>query len=356
MVMRARVTLRREGSQERWLLQLTIDGEAPRAVAPAGGVVGVDIGWRQHEDGSFRVACWASADGLDKGELVLSAVDVAALRKPAEIRARRDREFDSVRVALAPLLVGAPEWLATATATMPQWKSQARLAAVVRRWRKERYARDEKAYEIAEAWRYHDQHLWDWECAQRNQSLRHRREVYRRWAFDLARRYETVVIEDRVDDGGKAMDLRPFARYPETEQGGVVPVEMIDLHRSNRFLCAPSQARDALRDAVCARAGRLVKRAVERTTTTCWECGVVQKDMHPEEAIDYTCEACGVTWDQDLNAAINLCERYLAAPDPVPARGANPAKYEGRFVRRRREAVEKKEKRRTARKVSAKVA
>lgn len=303
VIKRATVALRKIGPRDEWSVTITVDRSAsagssnPRRAAPERSV-GIDVGWRQL-DGATRVAAWHGSDGAF-GELVLPEQLLSQVRKADDLRAIRDRAFNIARDALVVALDRTtgddPEtapWLTEATSTLSQWRSPARLAALAVRWRDKGFSPEQaEAYAALEAWRYHDHHLWEWETSQRTKALRHRREVFRIFAAGLAKRYEKLVLEE--------FDLRPMARHESPESG----VAENTSARSMRQLAAPSELRLVLVNAF----GGAEKVPAHDTTRTCNACESVQQWDQAAE-ISHTCSACGVRWDQDANAALNILRR-----------------------------------------------
>lgn len=372
------VSLRKIGPREEWSVAITVDltaaapGRPTGDVTQASGSVAIDLGWRQLPDETWqrlrtkdgvtamatetgpavRVAAWY--DGTSDGTLVLPGRLISQLRKAEDLRSIRDRNFDAARIALAAALGRMTSdgpvspWLIEATATLSQWKSPGRLAALALRWKNERFEGDAEAYDALEAWRYHDYHLWEWECSQRTKALRHRREVYRIFAADLARKYERLVLED--------FDLRKMAKHETVESG----VPEIKEARSMRQLTAPSELRLALINAF---SGRFEKVPAPGTTYTCHACGSAETWNQAKE-ISHTCSACGATWDQDDNAAKNILARASGGGgdgNPGPARDNENARdsapvAEKRWAKAKRMRAEKDARGKTARKSSAEAA
>jgi transposase len=338
-IKRATVHVRKRGPREEWSVEITVDGVQPRPRTPTGGVVGVDLGWRVIGD-ELRVAKW-SDDSDGEGELRLDAKTISGLRKPESLQSTRDQNFDDARAQLNTWLHDSsdklPGWLKDKTTHLGQWRSEARLAGLCRQWKGQRFEGDAGAYDALEAWRYHDFHLWAWEEGQRTGALRHRREVYRRFAAELARKYETLVLED--------FDLRDMARRPTTEEQETTNEQA----RSNRHLAATSELRLCLIHAFAARGGRWTKEPPENTTRECNECHHINV-FDAAANITHACFNCGVVWDQDENAAVNLLqrrrERLRGEQEAGGARKdektkKDDAKDESRWQRARRLAEEK---------------
>lgn len=329
------VSVRRIGPHEKWSAQITVEQPAvasPSAAPPR--CVGVDLGWRVMADG-IRVGTWQTSAG-DRGEVRLDARDVARVRKVEDLQEIRDKNFNAARDALGAWLAANPHpaWLAARTRTLGQWRAIARLASVALAWRMDRFPGDAAAYEALEAWRKQDKHLWTWEAAQRENTLRHRREVFRVAAARQAARHDVLVLED--------IDLRPLARRAETGDA-----EGKNPHAgSNRHAVSPSELRACLVNAFATRGKRVSYEATAWSTRTCHACGAVGT-WDTAKDLSHTCVGCGVRWDQDDNAAKNLLamygERGGATRDRVRRKKVvASAGGESKWVRANRAAQERK--------------
>ncbi len=297
-IKRATVHVRRIGPREEWSVEITV-ANAPQLEACGAGAVAIDLGWRQIGD-EIRVAAWLGEDG-DSGELRLSARDIGTAQKYEDLRSIRDKKFDLARVWFRACLDAhagpVPEWLMLALRTMASWKSQARLAAIVGRWKRERFDGDEPIFRALDAWAYNDRHLWVWEAEQRARWIRRRRDIYRCFGARLARQYSTVVFE-KFDLSKMARREPPGASEATNERA-----------RHNRHLVAAGDLRTIVNGSFHARGGTDVAVSAVDTTRKCAACGNVERF---DQAADlrHVCGACGTAWDQDENAAINLLRRH----------------------------------------------
>ncbi len=314
------------GPRERWHVNISLDTTAcdlrKRAYS---GVVAVNLGWRVVPE-EIRVATWLDDQG-QKGHLVLGSHLLAELRKAAELRSVRDENFNAARASLAAWLGEreVPEWLRARTIHLAQWRAPGKLAALTRAWKAARFDGDAEAYDALEAWRYHDHHLWEWEASVREKSLLRRRDLYRVFAADLARRYADVIIED--------VDRREFATKPEVgdakEKNDIAPA------RSNRFLVAPSDLEGAI-----ANACRMTRLSAVRITITCHACGTVEQ-FDSAKAIWHRCESCGEAWDQDVNACANMLGQWRERPSDDET-ADSPEKQASKRALARRDGKRKK--------------
>jgi len=348
----ATVVRRQRGPHTEWSLCLTLEVPLPEALPQTGRTVAVDVGWRQIGD-ELRVAAWQDSDG-QKGELRLTKADLHALNASAEVRSLRDGKMESIKQRLAQWSAVAspqdcPEWIREALRTVRLWRNPVRLVRLLRQWREAGEPTrvvPRVAFDHLVAWADDDRHRWAEQESRRVWGLRRRRERYRVFAAELAKRYDAVVLEQ--------FDLRRVAARPQT--GRELESEN-EVARSNRQRASVSELRDALRNA-CRSRGRVVV-AVDATdsTRTCPSCGLVA-DRGQDERVVLRCE-CGHEWDQDRDgAALVLLRRYREHPGDaktlVAARaGATlaepPKKKNDRWARARRMSTQKKERAQGAR-------
>lgn len=326
-VKRVSVHRRMIGPRVEWYATFAL--EVPQPTGTLGGAVGVDVGWRQRPDGSLRVAVVCAEHGKPH-EIVVPPEIMAGIRKADEIRSVRDRGIDAARAALVRWLGElkiTDEWR-EATSDLARWRSPARLAGLALWWRSHPLPNDDVEFWALETWRYHDWHLWRWETSQRTGALRRRRDWYRVVAAGLAMRYSNLVLED---DAG----LASFAGRPDPE----APADN-ETARSNRVLAAVSELRQCLVSAFRRRGELVSLLPAANTTRTCHVCGVVET-WDAASNLRHQC-ANGHAWDQDVNAARNLIERWRAAGDGGAARIPQPSvSPESRWQRARRLAAER---------------
>lgn len=340
-----RVTVHRRmvACHEKWVAQMTIRAAEP-VERDDGSVVAIDLGWRAMPDGSYRVGyCW---DGIRSTEIMVPPRLVRRFRKVADLRSIRDKNLDACKAELCDWIKSRdiPEWLAEAAAHLHQWRSPARMAALAIAWRQHRFRGDAELFDMVEAWRKQDKHLWTWERAQHASAIRARREVYRVAASKLAARCSTCVVED--DGLGRSatgmMRIDDLARTPE-------PGDERDaaLAGGQRFVAAPGEFRLILRNAFEREGGRIETAAVAHSTTECHVCGDLLGERVDRSSLVLECPN-GHRWDQDENAARVLWARSrekLGGDDsPGGARKPEaPAASETPRQRSRRMAAERRD-------------
>lgn len=312
----AEVSCRREGPREYWTAEIT--AEIPDVEARCGsGHVAIDIGWRPIGD-EIRVARWFGSDGRS-GEWRLSAYDISGIGKADELRGTRDKAQDLMKLRLTGFFREAG--LELIANTIEPWKRNTKFYDLLDRWKAWRFDGDQEGFELLAEWKKQDLHLWKWEGCQRRKALSHRLNRYRRFGAALAKEYQTVIWED--------FDLREVATVSHVNQESA--------HRSIRFSVAPSILRMAVSNAFTSRGGFSVDVPCANSTKECHKCHSIET-WDAAANLRRTCSSCGAEWDQDDNAARNLCERWDGELPPVTARGE---KREGRWARVKREKRER---------------
>ena len=304
----ARVTMSRRGPFYEWYVCLTIDTAGVEQVTrPAtGGTVAINTGWRLI-GADLRVATWRDDDG-NHGDLRLSEKVIRALREPDEIRSARDLRFDSIKSAMSAWLKSytkTPAWLVEVTKNVSQWRSTERMDRVYQQWYASSFHGDPAAdamYDDLSNWYAMNRHLWACEARRSLRAHRHRREIYRIFAAQMANKYAVIVMEGEGQEQ-KPYDLRPMAVRPVDE----VPAQN-ETARSHRHLVAIGELRGAVKNAVNSRHRELAFESAAFITITCNSCGNVST-RDPSAPVSVRCDACGVEMDQDDNACLNLLAR-----------------------------------------------
>jgi ribosomal protein S27E len=314
----------------RYKLCLTV---AQKGLAPerkGNRTVGIDLGWRvvalhpKHAKGvvvyglhepfnassapseiltrgrisGIRVAYWHDERGR-RGQLILPIENVELFRKPSELRSILDDKFNHVKADLDSLLKpckDVPGWFADVIKALPQWRAPVRLYRLFRRWERERFVGDERAFAVLDAWVERFRHLRSWEDNLRDQNIANRREIYRRFAAWLADQYDVVAMEE--------FDLSRVARTSPAEDGTAKQNYSAD----NRRLVAPSSLVSIIKKTLGREGVRIIEVNAAHTTTECHECGHVETFDSAAHLVR-NCSACGAVYDQDDNASINIKKR-----------------------------------------------
>jgi hypothetical protein len=256
--------------------------------------VGIVLGWRLLP-GGLRVACWCGEDG-HQGELLLTQRDLAAFR-----------QLDSLKAAIATAHSGIRSSLRSFfdTHTVPAtWRSSAqegidaesprKMASFFERWQAERFSGDSDVFAAVQSWYKQHVHLWTWQANLRDQLLRRRRELYRRFAADIARRHNRVFVND--------LPLASLARKSAAGQAGEAG------ESQHRFIASVSILLKILISA-CEKNGVAVTRVdVGDLAKPCHACGALDESGRAI-SLTQTCSRCGATCDWDYNVALNLLRK-----------------------------------------------
>lgn len=291
-----RAAIRRVGVHTKWEIHFVLDNVDARLPSPVLGHVAVDVGWRRFQNVGVRVAVWVDDAGR-QGELRLPERLVERWQKVADLRSIRDIHFNVQRDALAVARKSAssswPQWFLETTETLHLWKSPERLRQLVRRWGRNRFAGDEGIFAPATAWFKKEVHLLSWEANQRENVLRARREIYRLFALQLAR-YKRATIEH--------LNLRDFAELPGP---GEPEDPRTAASRGRRFQASLHELFACIADAAGRSGTELTEMDPAYTTQRCAFCGYTEV-FDAAGQVSHVCTGCGRSWDQDINAAMNL--------------------------------------------------
>lgn len=277
------LTRRSVGNHDVWSIQFVCEADSwAKPDLATGGSVGVDVGWRRFPD-RLRVAVWAGSDGAE-GELALPAWWIAESRKVRGIRSERDRLLDGIRAQVL-------SWASTDDrAWIAQTGSHRRVEQLVH----SALQGDADVPEEIVAWRSRERHLHEYEAHLRDQLQGSRRDLYRRFAAMVTRRYATVAMED--------LDLREFHVLPPVEDGETARNDVLKVYVRDACL---STFRGVLKHR--ARKVELVDPA--GTTDICHACGQLDeawRESDEKHILEHECANCSLVWDQDVNAARNI--------------------------------------------------
>lgn len=325
------LTRRRVASHMQTTVAITI--KIPDPTPPPDGIAAaLHLGWRTQPDGSIRVATIQATDNLTPPPAILAAcvtgsgtqfevhVPTSLLtitERPSLVQGQRDTN-------LAPRIEQLATWMETqpqlwqgeeaphprwAPANIRRWTSAGRLAAVVIAWRDDPaiLSLDGGANLMAklEAWRKQDKHLWEWQANERQQTTRHRDDMWRCVGAWLAGQTSTIVVDDT--------DLRELRRREDiTETDPALPGIASDRARSHAVIAAPGSLRERVIMAAKRRGVPVetVKASgLSRTHTTCGH----ENPQDPQYAASSSvlCSGCGAVYEQDRNAARMMLTRAV---------------------------------------------
>lgn len=297
--------------EERHVILTVKDNPVDKAALDATGVLSLNFGWRKLDDGSLRVAT-----GIDPADdLVLSPHLMSGLSLADGLQKIRDNNSNPIHDRLVEwkklnASILSP-WFREQTETLSLWEKQKRLAKLTLAWRQNRFDGDETMFEVMEAWRYDDHHLWNQQENHRRKVLRHRREIYRVYAARMARKYRNLVV-DSTDFSGLARRADSVDEEHENKTA-----------RRNRQHAAVSTLRDALKSAFTARHGADAVHPAPLTLkfkddevaweqgmgVTCFECKT-RNAWDTAAKIEQKCENCDKVLDQDRSHAHNQLDWY----------------------------------------------
>jgi KaiC/GvpD/RAD55 family RecA-like ATPase len=232
-----KVVRRRVASKYHWSAHFVCEEGERRD--DAGPSCYVDLRWSPSVTGSAAIRVAEVISRRGRHVVALDPAIRSVLAKADSLRAIRDRRLNELKADALPLFAGLalPEEWVERTRHLGQWRSPGRWAALAIWWRSHRVDDDGAFYEMLEAWRHHDKHLWEWEVNARRKAIARRRNDYRVVAAQLAREHGSLVIEK--------IDLSKLAKRKDPEEG--------ERHNSvsqrQRVEVAPSEMRAAVLNA-----------------------------------------------------------------------------------------------------------
>ncbi len=296
--------IRRErGLRDVWTLHFVL--EAPswnKSDLATTGSVALDLGWKLMEDRRLRVAVWAGSDGHE-GEVALPAWWLEEAFRVRRIQAYRDRCKNR---AVPEILKWTKRWWDGRPNPHEKDRSINHTSGaqrVIRHIQRGIKAGCKAPKKIMD-WVHRERHLHEYQDHLWSQLQGSRKDLYRRLAAYLTKRYAQVVIED--------LNLSKFFRpYTGNDPVRVAADRVLRLYNG---WAALSYLRDALKNRV--RDRELVMVKPEFTTMRCHACQAVDKDWDDHSELCHRCPSCDLEWDQDVNAARNLL-RDGGGPQPT---------------------------------------
>ena len=299
----ASVLRERVGLSWRHRLLLTVREPLPVRNEGEDQAVGIALGWRIVPTG-LRVAYWCDQDGRS-GELILTQKDLAAFK-----------QIDSLDAAIAAAHLNVRSFLGSFVETdslHDSWILRARegvdseaprtLVRFFRQWQAERFPGDDAAFATVQAWYKQHLHLWMWQANLRDQLIRRRRDIYRVFAAEIARRYNRVFLNE--------LPLARLARKVTPGHGR----ENNDSHY--RVIASVSVLLQIVMSACEKKGVAVTKIDCTQSAKSCHACGAVE-DSNDAAGVMHRCPCCGTTWDLDENVALNLLKDQNA-PSAIPA-------------------------------------
>jgi hypothetical protein len=307
----------KRANRYRWQVRFVLGRETGWAKPCAeSGTVGVDLGWRLMPDG-LRVAYWVGDDG-GEGQLLLPHSILQRKQTSEELRSIRDVNYDTFKLRLASWLDGRelPDWLAEIVQHLPKWRSPSRAERLYHVWREKRFDGDEDGYRLVAEWRnglpnaasgrrhyepnaHGDLHLWRYETGTRLRLAKARKDLYRKFARELAAHYAECHVEK--------IQMAKLVRRPEAEEESP---DGATIHY--RMIAAVAELVECLKQSGM----RVTEIPAKDSTRAHSVCGHVSKWSESERGGLYvTCEGCRDVYDQDQNAARNFLNSRVASGD-----------------------------------------
>ena len=275
-------------NRPKWSVRLTIDVPEPDRPRPD-GYVAIHVGWHSEAKG-LRVATSLGSDGKYR-YLRLSNEHLADYERLDSVRSQRDIAFNEIRDRFTEWLKSHthPEWLDEDTKFISRWKSPAKLAGIILRWRDERFEGD-GIFDSLNQWRKQDKHRWQHERRLSKRIVRRRSDLYRNFAKQLSDQYGTAFIAP--------IDAKELVEHSKPE----------DLERDNR-LSARRAKQAAVSDLLRMIREKFPLHCVEidakGITKTCANCGA--ENVVRRRKVQ--CVGCHKTYDVDENALSNTLAR-----------------------------------------------
>jgi hypothetical protein len=246
--------------------------------------------------------------GRQMGRQSASRKQVKRAEYSAKACARQMAEWQALRDGWPKAPPELPEWFREATATLPSWRSQNRLAALYYRWHDQAFEGDALMYAALGAWLHRDRHLCDWAAFQRLSIRRARNDMYHKFVAGLMRNYRIAVLPK--------VNWKKLLEEPDADRE-----DKPGLQRAMARLAAPGELSRCIKEKMEVRHVQFAP-----VTGTCHQCGGAC--AWDRRQLEHTCEHCGATWDQDYNAAVNALaaaargEEVLAEEGDAPRRAA----------------------------------
>ena len=327
-ILAAEIVITRVADERRVSANLTIRARA--AIPRTGPAVAVDIGWRSMPDGSLRVAYWRGAKSplqqlrvpehlagvllVDasgrEGEVRLPASWRQLDDRIAQLRSGRDKDLNRIKATTRAYLKSHPhlaEALEVSPGEVARWRSPARMVNLGRR-----LADIEDAGELREqidAWERQDRHLWRWEANEREQLTLRRRDAYRAIAALLANSWPHALLETRF--------VSHVIHRPAGERADGYQAEHA---RAQAKLAAPAEFAETIRNAAMRRGGSVAEVDSRLSTRRHHVCNqVLPSETDTATSLVVECPHCGVTFDQDQNAVMNMLREHSGTDRPAQA-------------------------------------
>lgn len=327
IIQEATITRRRTGQKWKsaeweWSISFLCRVPQEEPAQTQSGYCGIDVGWRLLNSG-LRVAVIATRKLA--GEQA-SIENFILPEKDAERREKRHEGFLADEAYMRDLQAkignrnnGIAQRLKDAgIASMPSGDPEGPLARAISALIHSPVIHVRMLAQLAEAWTnqnpdwnpdllkdlrrivYQNARDWGEIRARKNGLIRRRKDLYRNLAARLAKKYKVIAVE--------AVD------WAIAYKNSTLPAPAVTL----RGLAAPGELLACIKQA----AKKYGARIIEHEGVSTWKCHGCGTMFEPKDKTQLiqTCPHCGLSWDQDRNAALNLLAEAESAgsapPDP----------------------------------------
>ena len=302
--------------KEEWSVQFTIDSAENDVVVPGNqGKCGIDIGWRNMGESGIRVFTLADGEGNIREYCLPKKLweKHNHVKHIAGIRSKRTHEFvcliaEAIHNGMQllqkkPVYINEEilrdedgavvlEDILLQSHHVKKWESRKRIL---------NFVKDNELPEFLEkaavAWDLQDVHLWQWMAFERRKVQNQRNGFFKNWSFEIAENYDHIILEK--------LALAAFGSAPDSNK---VSEKYGSSLRAQKSFAALGYFREDLEKASAKRGGRLEFVCAKNTTKNCNNCGH-KDEWEDKSALTHTCTGCGVLWDRDENAALNIRDR-----------------------------------------------
>jgi transposase len=303
MIKNGKIIRQRTGDRFTYHLVLTVKRQLQPAVELSDDhAIGVDLGFRRIRN-SIRVAVITPGKTDEPAKEVFAPEKMMlALEHMETIKSEIDEAATDLGKTIKPLFLASP--LDEEHKKFKLWRQAAK-------FKSNGTMSFETAYKLAR-WMLHQpddlpaeavKHILKWWRSNgrkyreihnlRAKQLRNRKHFYRQVAAEIVALRRLIVLED--------IDLSVFAEARDKD------TNLSNKARAQRFLASPSEFRNAIISAAEREKVQWIAVPPQYTSKTCSDCDEVNNELKSEET--WTCPACGVVHDRDINAALNIARR-----------------------------------------------
>ncbi|WP_157353943.1 hypothetical protein [Aromatoleum toluclasticum] len=299
----ARLVRRKIGKDYKWAVQLMVKPPEPVFVATYARkpLVSVHFGWAADVEGRRVAAIADSADPHAARLVYLPPHIEATLERAATLQSERDTSRDKI-MPLVKAIEANENWSEGVLVELAALrKLPAQHVAITRLHRLCRLLREAEGLpEWLEVWRKEDRLRWQSSAHMARRARNARRDFYRNLAADLARRYDTIVIEPLdLAEVLKKIDENTGERgeFGRKARSGLMVAALYELESAIRWSVTKTQT--------------AVLELVGKTAGCCALCGgKVLADVEDHQLL--RCQDCCADLDRKMNGAAVAWQASLA--------------------------------------------